>query len=581
MLLRHKVPTIFNIYMLDVICCALGCVILLWQVAHQEASTQSQEAKSQTAKAISQGDAAVRARSKYERAQRDFLGASSDVTNLQNALADWQKRYRDIDAALAALTKDRDGIQILADDRQKNLDAKAKLLALSEDAYKRLQEDLEQALASYKKTKADLTGTVKLNAELLIKFGMAEKQVSLLRVELLENKAELVNAAKKSQEQLVQMKLSQDDAKRLQDLLKALQQENDKTKNKVLITELLLKVSDQNLEAMRKDLKLALVSRDLFEQNLDLTRKDLQLALVSRDLLQKNLDLTKKDLQFALVAKDTLSKDREVGAKDTLALRQTLAAAQAERDLLKDKQANMLKELAIARNAIGTFRLDKDMLRQRIVDLEADLEHRFAGVPLTGENVIFLIDTSGSMAMKDPDTEDPDKWPFLCETLMQLMKSVRSMKRYQIILFSDKTSYLFGKRGEWLGYAGADTAMMARDTLRKVKPDGNTNMHDAFDEAFSYRKSKVKLDTIYLFSDGLPNVGLGIPADLAKSTEAKRSFYLSKAVREKLAFDWNRKADDSPQVRINSVGFFFESPDVGAFLWALSREHRGSFVGLR
>ena len=34
------------------------------------------------------------------------------------------------------------------------------------------------------------------------------------------------------------------------------------------------------------------------------------------------------------------------------------------------------------------------------------------------------------------------------------------------------------------------------------------------------------------------------------------------------------------RVRINAVGFFFESPDVGAFLWALSRENDGSFVGM-
>ena len=27
---RHRVPTIFNIWMLDAFCCALGCVILLW-----------------------------------------------------------------------------------------------------------------------------------------------------------------------------------------------------------------------------------------------------------------------------------------------------------------------------------------------------------------------------------------------------------------------------------------------------------------------------------------------------------------------------------------------------------------------
>ncbi len=554
---RHKVPTIFNIYMLDVICCALGCVILLWQVAHQEASTQSREAISQTEKAIAQGKAADGARKSYEKAQRDFLSASSDAAKLQKSLNDWQQRHRDLEAALALMTSDRDKMLSLANDRQKNLDKTAKLLALSEESYKKLQEDLEQALASHKKTKAELTGTVKLNAELLVKFGMAEKQVSLLRAELLENKAELVNAAKKSKEQLVQMKLSQAEAKRLQELLKALQTENDKANNKILVTELLLKVSDQNLEAVRKDLKL---------------------ALVSRDRLQKDLDLSKKNLDFALAAKDTISKDRDA---NLLALRQALAAAQAERDQFKDKHAKSLKELILAQNAIGTFRLDKDQLRQRIADLEAEVEHRFAGVPLTGENVIFLIDTSGSMAMKDPDTEDPDKWPFLCETLMQLMKSVRTMKRYQIILFSDKTSYLFGKRGEWLGYAGADTAKLARDTLRKIKVDGNTNMSDAFEEVFAYRKNKIKLDTIYLFSDGLPNVGDGIPVGLTKPTQAQRNYYLSKHVRDKLTYDWNRKLDDSPQVRINSIGFFFESPDVGAFLWALSREHRGSFVGLR
>ena len=34
------------------------------------------------------------------------------------------------------------------------------------------------------------------------------------------------------------------------------------------------------------------------------------------------------------------------------------------------------------------------------------------------------------------------------------------------------------------------------------------------------------------------------------------------------------------KVRINTVGFFYESPDVGAFLWALARENDGSFVGM-
>ena len=56
---------------------------------------------------------------------------------------------------------------------------------------------------------------------------------------------------------------------------------------------------------------------------------------------------------------------------------------------------------------------------------------------------------------------------------------------------------------------------------------------------------------------------------------------MGKYVRDKLKNDWNRPRAGENDVRINAVGFFFESPDVGAFLWAMAREHRGSFVGLR
>ena len=85
------------------------------------------------------------------------------------------------------------------------------------------------------------------------------------------------------------------------------------------------------------------------------------------------------------------------------------------------------------------------------------------------------------------------------------------MQRFQVILFSDKMRFLFGNRDSWLKYEGPKTAQATRDALRKVKVEGGTNMQEAFDEAFRYRK--LKLDTIYLFSDGLPNIGAGVPAD--------------------------------------------------------------------
>src|SRR5881398_1294436 len=108
---RHRVPTIFNIYMLDVICCALGCVILLWQVSHQEAEKQTDAAKQQSTDA-------VRAREQYEKAKHDLLSASSDVTHLQASLSDWQRKYHALADSLALTEKEREDARKLATARQ-------------------------------------------------------------------------------------------------------------------------------------------------------------------------------------------------------------------------------------------------------------------------------------------------------------------------------------------------------------------------------------------------------------------------------------------------------------------------------
>ncbi|MCS7047644.1 MAG: hypothetical protein NZO58_14910, partial [Gemmataceae bacterium] len=100
------------------------------------------------------------------------------------------------------------------------------------------------------------------------------------------------------------------------------------------------------------------------------------------------------------------------------------------------------------------------------------------------------------------------------------------------------------------------------------------------EEAFKYRDRG--LDTIYFFSDGLPTSGPGLTAaqERGLASETERSTILGRFVRRTLATVWNRPEPGKPKVRINSIGFFYESPDVGAFLWALSRENDGSFVGM-
>ena len=42
MQIRHKIPSIFNLSMVDVLCCALGCCILLWLLNLREAKERSE-----------------------------------------------------------------------------------------------------------------------------------------------------------------------------------------------------------------------------------------------------------------------------------------------------------------------------------------------------------------------------------------------------------------------------------------------------------------------------------------------------------------------------------------------------------
>src|SRR5262249_7968826 len=140
--------------------------------------------------------------------------------------------------------------------------------------------------------------------------------------------------------------------------------------------------------------------------------------------------------------------------------------------------------------------------------------------------------------------------------------------------------YPLGSDGQWLDFDPAASPDRVRRVISNTAPQGGTNMFLPMESAFAMRAKG--LDTIYLLSDGLPNEGPGLSAaDQARNlNEQHRGEILGKTIRAILKQKWNRSETGKPQVRINSIGFFYESPDVGAFLWALSRENDGSFVGM-
>jgi hypothetical protein len=450
---RHKVPIVFTLYMVDVLCCALGCVILLWFLKIHEAKQKSLLAEKREQAAAETGALLTQAKAKLEETQGRLYSAQGLAESLEKDRDETQLRFTQASSRVTELTK--------------------ALAALSADSKDRL--------------------------------------------------------AKKSKE--------------LEEMLRD-------------------KVALQNL--LRQKETLAAESR----RNAD----DLAALLRQTQARAKQLQMT-ADLVPGL-------------REDAVTSKEKLATVQARLQTLEDEINDQKKELSgtgrtltEANRVIESLKEDKRALEDQVVRARVAADNRFAGIALTGRRVIFLVDMSGSMELVDENTTAPDKWSGVRETLAKVMRSLPDLTQYQVLLFSDRVSYLVGNDGNWLDFDPRNSVDQVTRSLAAIKPRGNTDMHIAFEAAFRFRQQG--LDTIYVFSDGLPNIGAGLSPEAARTLkESDRSEILSKYIRQKLRTEWNRAYSGRPKVRINAVGFFYESPDVGAFLWALARENEGSFVGM-
>jgi hypothetical protein len=449
---RHKIPTIFNLSMVDVLCCALGCVILLWLVNFREAKRKASVA----------GETSVL----LDEARSRLSAAEDETADARQRLSASEKRLQDTLAARDA--------------------AQAQSAALSKE-----RSQLKDDLAMARTKSADLS-----------------KDITALKTQ--------VSAAE------------------------------DKLLKKTL-----------DYAALTKD-------KDAAAKQLESQQK----LLKDKDALAKAAALTIEDLTDRLRDNETKTKKLQLFADQV--------------PKLKDEVAGYRDKLATSENRLTA--LQKDLGEQRVmidkaVQARLAAENRFAGIELTGKRVVFLVDMSGSMDYVDEKTRAPDKWLGVRESLVKIARSLPQLEKYQVVVFSDKATFLFPGEEAWISYDPKTSPQRVMQTLAATKPQGNTNMYAAFEAAFRFRAEG--LDTIYLLSDGLPNIGAGLSLERSRNlTELERSTILSQHVLRTLRQTWNRPTADKSRVRIHAVGFFYESPDVGAFLWALARENDGGFVGM-
>src|SRR5262249_48022383 len=122
---------------------------------------------------------------------------------------------------------------------------------------------------------------------------------------------------------------------------------------------------------------------------------------------------------------------------------------------LKDEVAGYRDKLATTENRLTA--LQKDLGEQRVmidkaVQARLAAENRFAGIELTGKRVVFLVDMSGSMDYVDEKTRAPDKWLGVRESLVKIARSLPHLEKYQVVVFSDKATFLFPGEEGWISY---------------------------------------------------------------------------------------------------------------------------------
>lgn len=487
MRVRHRIPSIFNLSMVDVLCCALGCVILLWLINLREAKQHEESAEEQN---------------------RDI------TTRLESIRAEHDVAL----AKLLRLQSQIDAVEEEKDDLQKNLRA-------SQTKSDELSGRLKTSAVRVASLEGDLRERTKSNEAMTARADELDRKLkdAAGRVAVLE--------------------------KDLRDTTKRGEQETARGRE-----------LGEELATARRRMK-------------DLQTTVNLVPMLRGDLKEARAQYSAEKAIAVALEKEIAKRMKELKDADT-----TLTNLQAARRSLERDIEGRDRELALTRRNVAALEDDKKALQTEAARVRAAAENRFAGIALTGRRVVFLVDMSGSMDLVDENTRAPTKWTDVRNTVARLMRSMADLEKFQVIVFAEKAEFLFAGE-EWVNYDPQSSPERVLRALAGVQPKGGTDMYAALQTAFRMRAKG--LDTIYLLSDGLPNLGEGLASNLVNTVkDVERSDILARYIRKTLRTDWNRPLAGRPRVRINAVGFFYESPDVGAFLWALARENDGSFVGM-
>jgi Ca-activated chloride channel family protein len=122
------------------------------------------------------------------------------------------------------------------------------------------------------------------------------------------------------------------------------------------------------------------------------------------------------------------------------------------------------------------------------------------------KDIVFALDTSGSMA-------DKDKIEQARKALVFCLKNLNKGDRFEVVRFSTEAEALFGK----LEDATEANRKKAEDFVKELKPIGGTAMEEAFSKALKPAESQSEKNRPYVvvfLTDGKPTIGMTDEKDL-------------------------------------------------------------------
>ncbi len=284
-----------------------------------------------------------------------------------------------------------------------------------------------------------------------------------------------------------------------------------------------------------------------------------------------------------------------ISEQDLDRLAKVLAAAQLElqdvnaknnQDELKLSERRrelllMLQQTGAMKDALNTLLGEKKNLPTEdhapVPIPNVDRRQYLTGVRLTGNFVVFMVRTSGSMLddtidlaasrLEDYDEKkrEAPKWQRVIHSLEWMIASLGPETHFQILFFNEDVIPVIPERAdEWFSTTDKKTVGEIVKRLHQVTPKGGANLERAFS---SVRFLPRLPDSIVLFTDGLPTKSETLPYD-GDVGEEQRIRFFDLAVKQL-----------PPRIPVSTIMFPMNGDPAGpAEYWMLANASRGAFV---